>query len=89
MRIFQQFWVTFCCLDARGVCEAGRVGRRNGEHVMHTNEPVAVDLPPGLIVVVLGPATRDLTGTLWSVGLRPVRGQRYGTVWAKPADWRQ
>ena len=44
--------------------------------------PVSVDLPPGLIVVVLGPATKELTTALWDVGLRPVRGQRYGTVWA-------
>lgn len=51
---------------------------------MEKTAPVAVDLPPGLIVVVLGPATRDLTRILWEVGLRPVRGQRYGAVWARP-----
>ena len=50
--------------------------------------PVAVDLPPGLIVVVLGPATKELTTVLWDVGLRPVRGQRYGTVWALPIGGR-
>ena len=46
--------------------------------------PVTVELPPGLIVVVLGPATPTVTGALWGAGLRPVRGQRYGTVWALP-----
>lgn len=52
---------------------------------MEKTAPVAVDLPPGLVVVVLGPATRELTRILWDVGLRPVRGQRFGTVWAQPA----
>lgn len=51
---------------------------------MESMTPVSVELPTGLIVVVLGPATRELTSTLWRVGLRPVRGQRYGTVWAQP-----
>ena len=51
---------------------------------MERTESVAVDLPPGLVVVVLGSATKELTRLLWSVGLRPVRGQRYGTVWAQP-----
>lgn len=55
---------------------------------MEKAAPVAVDLPPGLVVVVLGPATRELTRLLWEVGLRPVRGQRYGTVWSQPAERR-
>jgi hypothetical protein len=53
---------------------------------MVMESPVTVDLPPGLIVVVLGPATLTVTGALWGAGLRPVRGQRYGTVWAQPAE---
>ena len=53
---------------------------------MGKTSPVAVDLPRGLVVVVLGPATKELTNVLWSVGLRPVRGQRYGTVWAQPTE---
>ena len=53
---------------------------------MEQTEPVSAGLPPGLIVLVLGPATKELTGTLWRVGLRPVRGQRYGTVWALPPE---
>ncbi len=55
---------------------------------MEQTAPVAVDLPPGLVVVVLGSATKELTRLLWAVGLRPVRGQRYGTVWAQPAKRR-
>lgn len=55
---------------------------------MEKTSPVAVDLPPGLTVVVLGPATKELTRVLWDVGLRPVRGQRYGTVWALPTGRR-
>jgi hypothetical protein len=43
-----------------------------------------VGLPPGLVVVVLGPATAVVAGALWRAGLRPVRGQRGATVWAVP-----
>jgi hypothetical protein len=43
-----------------------------------------VGLPPGLVVVVLGPPSVGLVGALWGAGLRPVRGQRGGTVWALP-----
>lgn len=45
---------------------------------------VTVPTPSGLAVVVLGPASTTLTRALWGAGLRPVRGQRYGTVWALP-----
>ena len=55
---------------------------------MEKTAPVAVELLPGLIVVVLGPATKELTTLLWDVGLRPVRGQRHGTVGALLAERR-
>lgn len=45
---------------------------------------VTVPMPLGLTVVVLGPGSTALTRALWGAGLRPVRGQRYGTVWALP-----
>jgi hypothetical protein len=45
-------------------------------------------LPPGLVVTVLGPATVALARALWEAGLRPVRGQRYGSVWAVPEQAR-
>ena len=41
-------------------------------------------LNPGLVVVVLGPANAVVTQALWAAGLRPVRGQRHGSVWAFP-----
>ena len=41
-------------------------------------------LHPGLVVVVLGPANAVVTQALWAAGLRPVRGQRHGSVWAFP-----
>ena len=41
-------------------------------------------LYPGLVVVVLGPANAVVTQALWAAGLRPVRGQRHGSVWAFP-----
>jgi hypothetical protein len=37
-----------------------------------------------LVVVVLGPPSAVLVGALWSMGLRPMRGQSSGTVWARP-----
>lgn len=41
-------------------------------------------------VVVLGPATAVVVRALWEVGLRPVRAQVGGTVWAMPGtmEWR-
>lgn len=41
-------------------------------------------VPTELMVVVLGPATRGLVDALWRAGLRPVRGQTGGAVWAVP-----
>ncbi len=40
--------------------------------------------PPDVVVVVLGSPTVDLAQSLWRFGLRPVRGQRCGTVWTRP-----
>jgi hypothetical protein len=37
-----------------------------------------------LVVVVLGPPSAVLVGALWSMGLRPMRGQSAGTVWVRP-----
>lgn len=45
---------------------------------------VTVPLPAGPTVVVLGPASATLIRALWQTGLRPVRGQRSGTVWVLP-----
>ena len=39
---------------------------------------------PGVKVWVLGPAPADLVRVLWAAGLRPVRGQRAGTLWQAP-----
>ena len=41
-------------------------------------------VPTELMVVVLGPPTRGLVDALWRAGLRPVRGQTGGAVWALP-----
>lgn len=41
---------------------------------------------PGLMVIVLGVAPPSLVSALWASGLRPVRGQIGGTVWARP-EW--
>ena len=38
----------------------------------------------GLVVVVLGPPPGMLVDALWRAGLRPVRGQTAGSVWARP-----
>jgi hypothetical protein len=43
-----------------------------------------MEAPSGLKVVVLGPPTAVLVGALWAAGLRPVRGQVVGSVWARP-----
>lgn len=44
-------------------------------------------LPPGLTVVVWGPAGSELIRSLWRAGLRPVRGGQPGaTVWALPGQ---
>lgn len=42
-------------------------------------------VPTELTVVVLGPPPRGLVDALWRSGLRPVRGQTGGSVWALPA----
>lgn len=41
-------------------------------------------VPPGVKVLVLGPAPADLVRALWTAGLRPVRGQTVGTLWMAP-----
>lgn len=41
-------------------------------------------VPTELMVVVLGRPNRGLVDALWRAGLRPVRGQTAGSVWARP-----
>ena len=43
-------------------------------------------LPPGVKVMVLGPAPSGLVQVLWGAGLRPVRGRTAGSLWALPAE---
>lgn len=44
------------------------------------------ELPPGVTVLVLGPAPEGLTRVLWGAGLRPVRARKAGMLWMVPAD---
>ena len=50
-----------------------------------TGEYANLCLPTELVVVVLGAPSRGLVDALWGAGLRPVRGQTGGSVWALPA----
>ena len=50
-----------------------------------TGEYANLCLPTELVVVVIGAPSRELVEALWRSGLRPVRGQTGGSVWALPA----
>ena len=63
--------------NGAGVCIGG------GFAVIERSDTTGLN--PGLmVVVVLGPANAVVTQALWAAGLRPVRGQRHGSVWAFP-----
>ena len=54
--------------------------------LMEESRVEPVGLPPGVRVMVLGPAPAGLVQVLWGAGLRPVRARRVGTLWTLPDE---